>query len=62
MIIIVVLAILFVLSVVGAVISMKDFTLPQEVQKILPKTVRKGTIVFFGKKIRHYEVKRTRKS
>ncbi len=46
---------LFVLSLVLAIFSMKDFNMPRELKKMLAGRKIKGSIVFFkDNKVKHY--------
>lgn len=50
-----IIAILFIVSLILAVRSMKDLHIPQEIQRIINDKKYKGKIVFFkGKKTKHY--------
>ena len=45
---------LFVLSFILALISMRDFHVPEKIAKILLMKKIRGTIVFFKDKVEHY--------
>ncbi len=47
---------IFVLSLTLAIGSMKDFEVPHEVSRII-RSRKRGSIVFFKDKIRHYSSK-----
>jgi hypothetical protein len=45
---------IFLISIILAIRSMKDFNTPSEVNNIIREKKSKGTIVFFKKNIKHY--------
>lgn len=45
---------LLIISFLMAVTSMKDFSLPAEIKKVLKMKRIKGSIVFFKGKVEHY--------
>lgn len=50
-----IIAILFAVSLILAVRSMKDIHIPKEIQQLISNKKYKGRIVFFkGKKTKHY--------
>ena len=52
---ILIIAILFVISLILALRSMKDINIPQEIQRMINNKKYKGRIVFFkDKKVKHY--------
>ena len=51
---IITLLIIFVLSLIMAIYSMRDFDVPDSVKKLISRKNAKGTIVFLKKKIIHY--------
>jgi hypothetical protein len=46
--------ILFIISLIAAARSMKDFEVPSEVRSVMNSKQVKGTIVFFKNTITHY--------
>lgn len=53
-----VIPVIVILSFVLALLSMRDFKLPEELKNILSQKKIKGAIVFFKEKIVHYSGKR----
>ena len=45
---------LFIVSFIAALRSMKDFSVPREVNTVLNSKQLRGTIVFFKDKVMHY--------
>ncbi len=46
--------IIFFISLILAIRSMKDFNIPKEIKYLLDSKKIKGTIIFFKEKIKHY--------
>jgi len=47
--------VIFVISLVLAFRSMKDFEIPKEIRKLINLKNKKGSIVFFKNKVKHYQ-------
>lgn len=50
----IIITILFLVSFLLALYSMKDFQVPSEIQKLISRRKVKGTIIFLKNKVKHY--------